>query len=391
MKDKLLKMASAIAVLCPLLAYSQESPRNFEFGLGGSAVNHTRMMLSDFHQTKGGDYVFTLEEKNLYGGANLYSAVEIKPWLYADVQANFGLARYYDHGATKKGWSVLAGPGIQLRPPVGSGWVRPYLRFGVNYYHKDFPAAYFGPFEGDPTNEAVWKAEDSWNKGYTFDTDSFIPVSAGIGAVGWLSDRVGIRLEASYLRTLGSKGANFAQGSAGMVFRLGGNDRPGGTRVEERIVEKVIEKEIVKEVPVETVREVVREVPVEKTVALLMDNVTFDFDKADLTPESEAVLDEVAKILLLEPDGHFLVCGYTDARGSSSYNRRLSSARAKAVHDALLLRGVPESMLCHCGMGKRNAFIPGSAGDDLRRGDRKVVLERVSWEPLWKYLKENNR
>ncbi|MBR4756268.1 MAG: OmpA family protein, partial [Bacteroidales bacterium] len=284
MKDKLFKMASAIALMCPLLAYSQESPRSFEFGLGGSAVNHTRVMLSDFHQTQGGDYVFTLEEKLLYGGTNLYWAVEIRPWIYADVQGTFGFARYYDHGNTKNGWSVMAGPGIQLRPPVGSGWVQPYLRVGFCYYHKDFPACYFGPFEGDPTNEAVWKAEDSWNKGYTFDTDSFVPFTAGIGVVGWISNRVGLRLEADYLRSLGSKGANFAMGSAGMVFRIGGREKPSGTRVEERIVEKVVEKEIIKEVPVETIREVVREIPVEKAVALLMDNVTFDFDKAEITP-----------------------------------------------------------------------------------------------------------
>ena len=120
-----------------------------------------------------------------------------------------------------------------------------------------------------------------------------------------------------------------------------------------------------------------------------MDNVTFDFDKAELTPGSETVLDEVAKIIASYPDDRFLVSGHTDSRGGETYNEQLSVARAKAVYDALILRGVPETQLCYMGFGKRTATVPGSAGDDVRRGDRKVVLERVTWDPLWNYLKNN--
>ena len=155
-------------------------------------------------------------------------------------------------------------------------------------------------------------------------------------------------------------------------------------------MEKIVEKEVVKEVPVETIREVYKEVPFEKTLAELMDNVTFDFDKADITKESETVLDEVASVLKKFTDRKFMICGHTDAKGSDSYNERLSAARAKAVFEALVKRGVPESMLCHKGFGKRTALVPAVADDNTRRGDRKVVIEQVTWEPLWKYLKNNN-
>lgn len=388
MKEKLVLMALSIILLCTPRVYSQESMHSFEVGIGGSAVNHSRTMLSDFHVTKGGDYVFSLEEKSLYGGINLYAAYELKPWLFLDAQGTVGLARHYGSGSLKQGGSILAGPGLQFRPCFGEGWVQPYLRLGVNYYHKDFPAYWFGTFEGDFTREGVWKAEDSWNKGSTFDKDTYIPVSAGIGVVGWLSERVGIRIEGNYLRSLGSKGANFAQGSAGLVFRFGGRSlRPAPAP--ERIVEKLIEKEVVKEVPVEMIREVLKEVPCGNTIDVLMDNVTFDFDKAELTPDSEIVLDEVAKIIASYPEDRFLVSGHTDARGGETYNEQLSVARARAVYDALILRGVPESQLCYRGFGKRAAVVPGSAGDDVRRGDRKVVLERITWKPLWNYLINN--
>ena len=383
-------MALAIFLLCPSGAYSQNASHSVEFGLGGTAINHTRTVVSDFHQTSGGDYVFNLEEKHLYGGVSLYSAYELKEWLYADLQGTLGLARYYDSGALKRGLSVLAGPGIQFRPFVKSEWLQPYLRLGVSYYHKSFPAYYFGQFNGDVTKEAIWKAEDSWNKGSTFDTNTYFPITAGIGLVGWLGDKVGVKIGGDYMRSLGSKGANFAMGTAGLVFRLGGKTKKKSPEVVEKIVEKVVEKDVVREVPVEIVKEVPKIVHSEKTLAELMDNVTFDFDKAVLTEESQPVLDEVAKIIREFGDCRFLVSGHTDARGTDAYNDRLSEARAKAVYEALLARGVPESMLCFRGFGKRSAIVPAAADDILRRGDRKVVIERITWEPLWNYLKNNN-
>ena len=390
MKTDLIRVALALVLLSPAAAYSQVSHGSFEFGLGGSAINHTRTMVSDFHQTKGGDYVFTLEQKLLYGGLDLYSAKELKRWLYADVQATLGIASYYDQGDLIKENSVLAGPGIQIRPPVGKGCVQPYFRLGISYFHKEFPTTYFGPFKDDVTKEAVWKAEDSWNKGYTFDSGSYFPMTAGIGLVGWLSDRVGVRLEADCFRSLGSKGASFARGAFGLVFRLGGENKSTHEAVPARVVEKIVEKEVVREVPVEKVKEVIKEVPCDRTIALLMENVTFDFDKADLTCQSDSVLNEVARIMLMEPDARFVICGYTDAVGNTSYNERLSIMRARAVLDALKAKGVPEEMLLVRGFGKRDAVLPDKADNNLRRGDRKVVIERVTWKPLWDYLKEHN-
>ena len=392
MKDKLILVAMAIIFLAPTQSHAQQRPHSFELGLGGSAFNHTRTVLSDFHQTPGGDYVFKLEEKLLYGGTDLYAAYELNPWLYLDAHGTLGFARYHDSGALKQGFSILAGPGLQIRPPLGNEWVQPYLRIGANYYHKNFPTAFWGNFEGDVTKEGLWKAEDSWNKGSTFDTDTYFPLSAGVGLVGWISNRIGIRIEGNYLRSIGSKGANFALGTAGLVFRLGGSGKHSSFEeplTVERIVEKEVVKEVVKEIPVETVREVYKEVPVDRTLASLMDNVTFDFDKADLTEDSKTVLDEVARILDLCPEDRFLISGHTDARGSDAYNEKLSAARAKAVFDALVARGIPESRLCFRGFGKRTAVVPGNETDEIRRGDRKVVLERITWEPLWKYLKNN--
>lgn len=385
MKNSLNKAAAAVVLLalCSFKAFCQESPGSWEFGIGGSVMNLTRTTVTDFHQTAGGDYLFTLEEKLLYGGADLYAAMELRKWLFADLQGTFGLARYYESESLAQGWSAMVGPGLQIRPFTTSEWIQPFLRVGVNWYRKTFPNSYFGQFQGDVTKEAVWKAEDSWNKGFTFDSDTYFPVSVGLGVVGWMSNRFGIRLQGEFLKPIGSKGANFAQASAGVILRLGGNDKRRSGHAD-------VVKEVVREVPVEVVREVVKEVPVEipveVTIAEMMDNVHFDFDKATITNGSQAILDDIADVLKRFPDTRFLVAGYTDSKGSDAYNDHLSEARANAVRDALIERGIPANRLVSRGFGKRVAIVSSSASDEARRGDRKVVIERVTSELLWNYL-----
>lgn len=66
-------------------------------------MNITRTTVSDFHQTAGGDYIFNLDEKLIYGGAEIYSAMELKRWLYADLQGTLGLARYNDSQKSQAG------------------------------------------------------------------------------------------------------------------------------------------------------------------------------------------------------------------------------------------------------------------------------------------------
>lgn len=403
MKIRLNRTASAVvlALLCPISGLSQEKtvPGTWEFGLGGAAMNITRATVSNFRQTPGGDYIFNLDEKLLYGGIEIYSAIELNRWLYADLQGTLGLARYNDAEKERQGYSLMVSPGIQIRPFRKSEWIQPYIRLGVNLYHKNFPTSYFGQFNGDVTKEAFWKAEDAWNKGHTFDSDTFFPVSAGIGVIGWISNKVGMHIQGQYNRSLGTDGVNFAQVSAGIVLRLGGADKHKASA--DRYVprhlddyaalypQKVVEKEVVREVPVEVVREVIKEVPSEKTLAEMMGNVNFDFDKATITADSQFVLDEIANTLARFTDTMFLVAGYTDAKGSDEYNEELSRARAKAVYEALLQRGIQSSRLCYKGFGKRVALVPESATDEQRRGDRKVVLERVTSESLWNYLNQH--
>ncbi|TVQ09204.1 MAG: cell envelope biogenesis protein OmpA [Leptolyngbya sp. DLM2.Bin27] len=70
-------------------------------------------------------------------------------------------------------------------------------------------------------------------------------------------------------------------------------------------------------------------------------NVHFALDRSDISPESAAVLDQIAATLLEFPFLTVELHGHTDPRASAAYNLALSERRALAARDYLVRRGVP--------------------------------------------------
>jgi outer membrane protein OmpA-like peptidoglycan-associated protein len=66
--------------------------------------------------------------------------------------------------------------------------------------------------------------------------------------------------------------------------------------------------------------------------------VQFEYDSAILTPQAVETLTPLGHALsdARLADGAFLIAGHTDAKGSSSYNLRLSQRRAEAVRQFLI-------------------------------------------------------
>ncbi len=79
--------------------------------------------------------------------------------------------------------------------------------------------------------------------------------------------------------------------------------------------------------------------------------ILFDFDKAEVKPNSFNVLDEIADKLLSLPRVRLEIQGHTDNIGGIDYNQDLSERRAKAVLEALVKRGVESFRLRFRGFG----------------------------------------
>jgi outer membrane protein OmpA-like peptidoglycan-associated protein len=106
---------------------------------------------------------------------------------------------------------------------------------------------------------------------------------------------------------------------------------------------------------------------------LVLRGVHFDFDKYDIRPESEVILDEAAATLKRRPDLRVEVNGYCDIIGSDSYNLRLSERRANAVRQYLVAQGISPDRLSAHGYGKTN-FVASNDTDEGRAQNRRVEL-----------------
>jgi OmpA-OmpF porin, OOP family len=79
--------------------------------------------------------------------------------------------------------------------------------------------------------------------------------------------------------------------------------------------------------------------------------VFFDFDRATIKPESTEQLAEMVRFLKNASSSRVFVVGHTDNTGELDYNLKLSTARAKAVADALSVAGIAPERLMAKGVG----------------------------------------
>ena len=110
------------------------------------------------------------------------------------------------------------------------------------------------------------------------------------------------------------------------------------------------------------------------TVAISGRRLHFVPASAQLTSDSDAVLDDVYKVVHGCPAGLSLeIDGYTDDVGPTRANLTLSFERARAAAAALVKRGLPQEMINAHGFGPENPITP-NIDDAGRAANRRVVF-----------------
>jgi outer membrane protein OmpA-like peptidoglycan-associated protein len=108
-------------------------------------------------------------------------------------------------------------------------------------------------------------------------------------------------------------------------------------------------------------------------VVTLRDVAIFDFDSAELKPESHADLRKLAAVFNKYPKTQLTVAGHTDNLGSISYNIQLSERRAKAVADFLAVAGVAPGRIRVMGLGFERPLVSNDSAEG-RAKNRRVEI-----------------
>jgi OmpA-OmpF porin, OOP family len=240
----------------------------------------------------------------------------------------------------------------------------------------------------------VGGAVDDWHPN---DRGAKFLAEAGVGAVTrpFFPDALRFRLDARYVHDSKDGGHGEPRVLLGLEIPLGRVRReiqylPGKTEIREVIKET----EVVRQPPPSTLDSDGDGVPddidqcpntprgmkvdargcivANQTFALA--GVTFDYNKARLTPNAQTVLDSVSLAFLGQPALVVEVAGHTDSIGSEPANLVLSQKRADAVRAYLILKGARPDQLIARGYGKSQLLIDPETSDLDRERNRRVEL-----------------
>jgi outer membrane protein OmpA-like peptidoglycan-associated protein len=104
--------------------------------------------------------------------------------------------------------------------------------------------------------------------------------------------------------------------------------------------------------------------------------LNFDTDQAEIKPEFEPRLKNVADVLEQNPAVHIRVEGHTDGRGAAAYNQQLSDRRARSVADYLVTQGIGAERLQTRGLGESAPLRPNDTAENMylnRRTELSVI------------------
>ncbi|KQU47445.1 hypothetical protein ASG67_14435 [Sphingomonas sp. Leaf339] len=104
--------------------------------------------------------------------------------------------------------------------------------------------------------------------------------------------------------------------------------------------------------------------------------ITFAYDSANVQPQFQRTLDQVAQTLSQYNQTYIDVYGHTDSVGSDAYNQTLSERRATSVADYLASRGVQTARIGTRGYGETQP-IASNDTDEGRAANRRVEIKIV--------------
>jgi OmpA-OmpF porin, OOP family len=113
---------------------------------------------------------------------------------------------------------------------------------------------------------------------------------------------------------------------------------------------------------------------VEENITIVLNNVFFGFDKAELWPESFPELNRIVATMNEKPGMQIEIAGHTDATGPESYNLGLSERRAKAVVKYLTDKKIDSSRVNVLFYGESKP-VDTNANLEGRRKNRRVEFK----------------
>lgn len=226
-------------------------------------------------------------------------------------------------------WSIT-----NLQAPVNS----PNDDFGMTF-EGELTRGYFSSNRGDARG---------WDHIYSF----YLPETVHT-LTGWVYEKDGYELTEGEVYLIGNDGTNEklsvkTDGSftkritPGVSYVMLGSCKGFLNYKQELTADSTVEdREYVLQFPLSSI-----------TKPVLIDNIFYKFDSAELTDSSTTALDELVRLLTNNPGTVIELGAHCDYKGRDEYNERLSQRRAESVVDYLISQGIEAERLVPKGYGE---------------------------------------
>jgi peptidoglycan-associated lipoprotein len=117
-----------------------------------------------------------------------------------------------------------------------------------------------------------------------------------------------------------------------------------------------------------------REAERRRVLSVIAERVHFDFDRSDIRPDGEEVLQRKVTVLREYPDVTLRIEGHCDERGSDEYNLALGQRRAEEVRRYLMSYGVDAGRFATISYGEERPRVSASNEDAWAQNRRSEFI-----------------
>ncbi|WP_439482070.1 OmpA family protein [Cyclobacterium plantarum] len=111
--------------------------------------------------------------------------------------------------------------------------------------------------------------------------------------------------------------------------------------------------------------------------AIVLENIYYDLDKAEIRPDAAEELDKLVQILKDNPGIRIELSSHTDARASDAYNDDLSQRRAESAVEYIVSQGIDSDRLEARGYGERQLIIENAQTEEEHQTNRRTEFKVI--------------
>lgn len=108
---------------------------------------------------------------------------------------------------------------------------------------------------------------------------------------------------------------------------------------------------------------------------IVLNNIYYDLDKADIRPDAAEVLDSLVQIMEDNPDIYIELGSHTDSRAPDDYNMDLSRRRAISAVQYIIKKGVAAERITAKGYGETQLIIPNATTEEQHQKNRRTEFK----------------